>query len=106
MAHFHDAYQQGVINNVAFAAAGGASAQSAAFGNETKAIRVSVTGALTATAGVRINVGDGAGAVASSTTALLPVNWVEYIKVRPGQKIAALSNDTVTGTLSVVELTD
>lgn len=101
---FHDAYRHGTVNNVTFAAAGGASAQSAAFGAQTRSIRICVQGAVTATSGLRIAVGDNP--TASATTALLPVNWVEYIKVTPGQKIAALSNDTVTGTLSVTELTD
>jgi len=31
---------------------------------------------------------------------------VEYVKVTPGQRIAVLGNDTVTGSLSLVELTD
>lgn len=104
MSHFHDAYRQGAVNNVAFAASNGASAASAAFGPETRAIRVCFPGAITATAGLRIAVGDNP--TASITSALLPVNWVEYIKVTPGQKIAVLSNDTVTGTLSVIELDD
>jgi hypothetical protein len=101
---FHDAYRHSTINNVTFNAAGGASVQSAAFGSQTKYIRICVQGAITATSGVRISVGDNP--TASATTPLVPVNWVEYIKVTPGQKIAVLANDTVTGTLSVVELTD
>jgi hypothetical protein len=101
---FHDAYRQSTINNVTFNAAGGASVQSAAFGAQTKYIRICVQGAVTATSGLRVAVGDNP--TASATTALLPVNWIEYVKVTPGQKIASLGNDTVTGTLSVVELTD
>ena len=101
---FHDAYRHGTVNNVTFAAAGSGSAQSAAFGAQTRSIRICVQGAVTTTSGLRIAVGDNP--TASATTALLPVNWVEYIKVTPGQKVAALSNDTVTGTLSVIELTD
>jgi hypothetical protein len=101
---FHDAYRHSTVNNVTFAASGGASAQSAAFGSQTKYIRICTQGAVTGTSGVRIAVGDNP--TASATTALLPVNWLEYIKVTPGQKIAALSNDSVPGTLSVIELTD
>jgi hypothetical protein len=101
---FHDAYRHATVNNVAFNAAAGASVQSAAFGAQTKYIRICTQGAITATSGVRIAVGDNP--TASATTALLPVNWVEYVKVTPGQKIAALGNDAATGTLSVVELTD
>lgn len=102
MAHFHDSYRHGTVQNVAYAAAGGASAQSSAFGTQTNWIRVAVQGAITATSGVRISIGQSP--TASSTTVLLPVNWVEYIAVTPGQKIAVLSNDTVTGNLNVVEL--
>jgi hypothetical protein len=102
MAHFHDAFHQNITNNVAFAAAGGASAQSNAFSAQTYWIRVCVQGAITATSGVRIVVGDNP--TASSSSPLLPVNWIEYIAVGPGQKIAVLSNDTITGTLSVTEL--
>jgi hypothetical protein len=98
----HDSFRQGAAQNVAFAAAGGTSAQSSAFGSQTYWIRVCVQGALTATSGIRIAVGDNPTASASSP--LLPVNWVEYIQVTPGQKIAVLSNDTITGNLSVTEL--
>jgi hypothetical protein len=95
-------FRQGASQNVAYNAAGGASAASTAFGTQTKAIRIAVTGAITATGGVRI-VGDGT-PTASATSTLLPVNWVEFITVTPGQKIAVLGNDTVTGNLSVTEL--
>jgi hypothetical protein len=54
--------------------------------------------------GARINVGDNP--TASSTSALLPLNWVEYIKCTPGQKVAVLGNNTATGSVTVVELTD
>ncbi len=54
------------------------------------------------------------GGTATATTAdpFLPANWVETIKVQPGQKISAIkaaSNGLVTataGTLSVTELTN
>jgi hypothetical protein len=103
MANYHDAYRQGAAQNVAYNAAGGASAASAAFGAETYWIRVSAPGVLSATSGVRIKIGDGT-PTADATSTLLPVNWVEIIAVTPGQKIAVLSNDTVTGNLSVTEL--
>jgi len=103
MANYHDAYRQGATQNVAYNAAGGASAASAAFGPETYWIRVSAPGVLSATSGVRIKVGDGTPA-ADATSTLLPVNWVEVVQVTPGQKIAAISNDSVTGNLSVTEL--
>lgn len=97
------AFRQGASQNVAYASSGGASAASSAFGSQTYAIRVSAPGSLSATVGVRIQVGDGT-PTATATSPLLPANWVEYIIVTPGQKIAALSNDSVSGNLSVTEL--
>jgi hypothetical protein len=96
-------FRQGASQNVAYATSGGVSAASTAFGAQTYAIRVSAPGALSATVGVRYQVGDGT-PTAVGTSSLLPVNWVEYITVTPGQKIAALSNDNVAGSLSVTEL--
>ena len=105
MANFHDAYRHKATQNVAYAVAGGASAQSTAFGSQTYAIRVCAVGLESATVdGVRISVGDNP--VASSTTALLAMNWVEYVKCTPGQKIAVLGNNASTGVVSVTELTD
>ena len=54
--------------------------------------------------GVRIAID--ASPTATATSYLLPVNWVEIIKVSPGQKIAVLGNNTGTGSVSVSELTD
>jgi hypothetical protein len=102
---FHDAFRQKATQNVAYAIAGGASAQSAAFGSQTYAIRVCAVGVESATAdGVRINVGDNP--TASATSDLLALNWVEYVKCSPGQKIAVIGNNASTGVVSVVELTD
>jgi hypothetical protein len=103
---FHDNYRQKAAQNVAYAAAGGASAQSAAFGSQTYAIRVcAVAGTAPAIGdGVRIAVGDNP--TASATSTLLPVHWRENIKCSPGQKVAVVGNNAGTGTVSVVELTD
>jgi hypothetical protein len=105
MTAFHDAYRHKTTQNVSYAAAGGASVQSTAFGSQTYAIRVCSVGVVSATIdGVRIAVGDNP--TAAATSALLPANWVEIIKCSPGQKIAVLGNNTGTGTVNVVELTD
>src|SRR3979409_2370275 len=105
MANFHDVYRQGASQNVAYAAAGGASAASSAFSPETYWIQVCAVATYPAVTGdgVRIKVGDGT-PVADATRTLLPLNWGEIIAVTPGQKIAALSNNATTGTLSVTEL--
>jgi hypothetical protein len=101
----HDSYRHGTKQNVAYAVAGGASAQSTAFGSQTYWIRVCAVGVESASAdGVRIAAGDNP--TATSTSALLPLNWVEYLKVTPGQKIAVLGNNASTGNVSVIELTD
>jgi hypothetical protein len=105
MANFHDAYRQKASQNVAYNAAAGASTQSTTFGSQTYAIRVCSAGIVSASIdGVRIAVGDNP--TATATSALLPVQWPEYIKCSPGQKIAVLGNNTGTGSVSVVELTD
>jgi hypothetical protein len=101
----HDSYRHRTIQNVAFNGSAGASVQSSAFGAQTYWIRVCAVGVEYASVdGVRINVGDNP--TASSTSALLPLNWVEYIKRTPGQKVAALANNTAAGNLNVTELTD
>jgi len=41
---------------------------------------------------------------ATSTSTLLPLNWVEVIQVPAGSQISALSNDSSGGTLNVTEL--
>jgi hypothetical protein len=101
---FHDSYRVLASQNVAYAAAGGLSAQSAAFGSQTFFIRISANGLIDGTnTGVRYAIGSNP--VASATSTLLPLNFVEdIIKVTPGQKIAALSNAASTGSLSVSEL--
>lgn len=106
MAILHDAYRIVSAQNVAFAAAGGANAQSAAFGSQTYWILVSVVGLYAAGSGLRIAIGDsiGAGPVASGTSTLLPVNFPMVFACTPGQKIGVVSNDTTTGTVSVTEL--
>ncbi len=105
MANFHDIFRQRTTQNVSYAAAGGSSAQSNAFGSQTYYIRVCSVGIPgSAIDGVRLAVGDSP--TATSTSALIPVNWIEYIKVSPGQKVAVLGNNTGTGTVNVTELTD
>jgi len=97
--------RQGASQNVAFAAAGGSSAASTAFGSQTYQIRVSVsgTGFVAGTGGVRVRIGDGT-PVAVATDTFIPNLGTEYFIVTPGQKIAVLGNDAGTGNLSVTEM--
>jgi hypothetical protein len=73
------------------------SAASTAFGTQTYQIRV------VADVATRIRVGDGT-PTAVVADMLLPANWVEYLTVTPGQKVAAILG-TGTGNLSVTEIT-
>ena len=103
MANYHDSYRLGASQNVAYAAAGGASAQSTAFGAQTRYIRVTTVGVVSATIdGVRLVIGENPTATATST--LLPANWVEFYTCTAGQKIAVLGNNTGTGSVNITEL--
>ena len=103
MASFHDVFRLGTSQNVSYAAAGGASAQSAAFAAQTRWIRVVAVGVVSGTQdGIRIKI-DG-NPTASATTTLLPLNWPEVYQVTPGQKIAVLGNNTGTGSVNITEL--
>jgi hypothetical protein len=102
---FHDAYRISATQNVSYAAAGGASAQSTAFGSQTRFIRVCAVGVVSSTIdGVRIAVDTNP--TATATSALIAVNYPEIFKVGPGQKVAVLGNNTGTGVVNVTELTD
>jgi outer membrane protein W len=101
-----DSSRLGAAQNVAFNAAGGASAASAAFGAQTYQIRVAVsgTGFIAGTGGVRVRIGDGTPGAAAADT-FIPNLAVEYFTVTPGQRIAVIGNDAGTGNLSVTEIT-
>jgi hypothetical protein len=101
----HGAFREGAKQNLAFNGSAGASVQSSAFGSQTYFIRICAAGIVGASVdGVRVVVGDNP--TATSTSTLIPVQWVEYIKCSPGQKIAVLGNNTASGTLSLTELAD
>ena len=91
--------------NLAYAAAGGASAASAAFGAQTYFVRVIATGVIASTLdGVRVAFGDGT-PTATSTSMLLALNSPETFAVTPGQKLAVVGNQSGTGTISITEMT-
>lgn len=68
-----------------------------ALGSQTYQVRLS------ATAACRFRVVEAAGGTAVATDTLLPANWVEYITVTPGQKIAAIQ-ESAAGKLNVTEV--
>jgi hypothetical protein len=71
------------------------SVSTSAFGAQTYQIRVA------ATAAVNIRIGDGS-PTATTTDSLLPANWIEYITVNPGQRLAATG---AASTINVTEIT-
>ncbi|MBN9601821.1 MAG: hypothetical protein J0G33_02700 [Afipia felis] len=68
-----------------------------AFGGQTYCVRLS------ATAAVRFRVVEASGGTAVATDTLLPPNWVDYVVVNPGQKIAAIQ-DSAAGKLNITEM--
>ena len=94
-------WRQGTTQTIAFSTTVGATN---AFGAQTYAVR------LAADSHCNYSIGDGA-QTATTSTPFLPQNWVEVVRVTPGQRIAALqaaSDGNVTahaGTLWVTELT-
>jgi len=103
MALFHDVYHQGAAQQVAI---GAASAASTAFGSQTYWIRIVASGSLTTTnLGCRILIGDGT-PTAVATSPFLPYQWVEFVAVNPGQKIAVIQDGTAVAgnNLSITEL--
>ena len=90
-----DSARFGIANNVAIATTSTAVASSA-FGSTTYQIRVA------ASANCFLKIGDGT-PTAANTDALLPLTWVDYITVSPGQKISVFS--PTIQTVSVTEIT-
>lgn len=88
-----DAARMGVVNNVAVATTS-TSVASAAFGTQTFQVRVAATANSFYTVGKT--------PTAAATDVLLPLNWVEYVTVAPGEKIAFFS--PTIQTISVVEV--
>src|SRR5262249_53772575 len=91
----NDPFRLGTVQSLTVASAAGAATSTAVFGAKTDAIRVTFPAVVTSTGGVRVKIGSTAEApVASSTAdALLAGNVVEYLKVSPGQRLSAISND-------------
>ena len=87
------ASRNGVANNVSVATTSTAVA-STAFASQTYQIRIA------APAACFYKVGDGT-PTAVATDAYLPANWIEYVKVTPGQKISVFS-----ATIQVVSVTE
>jgi hypothetical protein len=61
---------------------------------------------LTQLGGCRYTVVDPGVTVSSTAGPLLPANFIEVVKVTPGQRVSAISNDAGTFSLAITELTD
>lgn len=76
-----------------------------AFGAQTFQVR------LVANSACHYKIGDGA-QTAAATDPFLPANWIEYVTVRPGQRISAIKAATgglvtaTAGSLWITELTN
>ena len=106
MAHYNDQYRLATAQALAVASVGGAVTSSAAFGSQTKRIRVCFPGSTSSTGGCRYTVVDPGVTVSSTAGPLLPANFIEVVKVTPGQRVSAISNDAGTFSLSITELSD
>lgn len=92
---------------LAVTSVGGAAASSSAFGNQTYAIQLAFPGSVSSTGGCRIAiVSPNDNAVSSTQGTLWPANWIEVFRCSPGQRVAAISNDAGTFSLSITKLTD
>ncbi len=105
---YDDVYRIVASKSIATVGTSGAAAASstAAFGSTTHAIDIVFVGAITTSSGVRFSICDVASVTVNSTTSpLLPPNWIYRCKVSAGQVVAALSNDaTAVAGLTVYEL--
>jgi hypothetical protein len=89
MANWHDYYRLGAAQALAVASAGGATNSSTVFGSMTRAIRLVWNGATGSTSGIRYAIVDSqTPAISSTTAALLPANFIEVVKVSPGQRVS------------------
>ena len=105
MANFHDAFRllpQKTQTLSLTATSAGASVSSAGFTTQTYWINVAAPGSPSATDGVRVEVSPAPTAITSSS--FLPFDWVQTYKCSPGDRVAAVLNDGVAGTLNVTEL--
>jgi hypothetical protein len=105
-AAYNDQYRLGTAQALAVASAGGTATSSSVFGTQTKRIRVCFPRLDFIDWRLRYTVVDPGVTVSSTAGPLLPANWVEVVKVTPGQRVSAISNDAGTFSLSITELTD
>jgi hypothetical protein len=103
----HDAFFiDGDSQTLTLVSAGGATVSTTVFGSQTRAVRLLALGAVSSTAAARVKVVSPADSVVTSVTGFTLVpNFPEVIKVNPGQRVSAISNDAAVATLVVTPLT-
>ena len=103
---FDSIWRLAAAQALSVASAAGAAVSTTIVGSQTYAVSLSFPGSVSSTGGCRVAVvSPGDSAVSSTQGALLPPNWIQEIKVTPGQRVSAISNDAGTFSLSVTELT-
>lgn len=93
MSYYRTARRLGTVHTFTMS---GTSQQTAAFGAQTRSVRVATSAQ---PAYVRVS----ADPTAVNTDSIVPAGWVEDITVNPGEKLAVLQAGTA-GTLTVTEL--
>ena len=86
----------GASQDLAYNAAGGASVRAGPFAAQVLRLALWVAGT------VRISIGDGTVAATSSSTVIVGIG-VEFIGIKSGQYLAAISNDATTGSLNITQ---
>jgi hypothetical protein len=106
----HDVYRQITGVDISPGSSGGAAASTSVFDTQTYAVRLIAAGpvsSVSGSAGIRYKIVTDGDVVSSTADTLLPLNWVETVKVTPGQRVSAIGNDAgASYKLTVVELTD
>lgn len=100
-----DIYRIVTSRALAVNSVGGATASTTSLSSQTYAIELAFAGSTSSTAGVRFMIGDAGLTVSSTAGPFLPANWIARYKCTPGQRVAAISNDAGTPSLTIVELT-
>ena len=107
MAHWDDATYRIITSRyLAVNSADGAAASITSVSSQTYAVDLTFGTVQIATSGVRFEISDrGAGAVTSTTGALLLPNQTRRYKITPGQIVQAISQDASTvAAFNIVEL--
>ena len=104
MSAYDFVWRLGAAQALAVQSVGGAAQSTTVFGTQTYAVQICFPGSTSSTGGCRIAVIDGTTAVSSTAGTLIPANWIAPVKVTPGQRISAISNDAGTFSLSITEL--